>query len=369
MVGAGVVGLAMALAAGRRGRRVTVFEREATAIGASVRNFGLVLPLSQPPGPLHDRALRSREIWLELAQAAGLHHSAEGLLVLARHADELRVLEEYLEQTDGSQHGRRLLTPFEATRLSAAARPEGLLAALYSPTEMVIDPREAIRSLPRHLHDRHGVEVRHSTLVREANAGRLETTAGSWTAEEVIICSGADFQTLYPEQFARSGLQRVKLQMLRTVSQPAGWKLGPALCAGLSLTHYPAFRGCPGLAELRARLERELPFHVANGIHLLATQTGAGQITIGDSHHYGHTVDPFDSEAVNTAMLDYFAAFARLPRPEIQERWHGVYAKHPEQVDVLLEPEPGVTVVGGLGGAGMTFAFGLAEELARARGW
>ncbi len=41
VVGAGILGLAHALAAVRLGKRVVVIDRDARANGASVRNFGL----------------------------------------------------------------------------------------------------------------------------------------------------------------------------------------------------------------------------------------------------------------------------------------------------------------------------------------
>ena len=102
---------------------------------------------------------------------------------------------------------------------------------------------------------------------------------------------------------------------------------------------------------------------------MLATPTQHGEITLGDSHEYTNTVNPFDREDIRRAMLDYFGTFARLPRPELSEQWHGVYLKHPNRTELLQEPESGVAIVNGLGGAGKfepaTSAHDPAETLAR----
>src|ERR1044071_1133742 len=95
--GGGIVGLAHALAALKKGLRVVLFEREQFAIGASVRNFGLIWPVGQEPGAGLSRALRSRVIWNELSEEAGIWVKPNGSLHLAYHDDEWDVLNEFAE--------------------------------------------------------------------------------------------------------------------------------------------------------------------------------------------------------------------------------------------------------------------------------
>src|SRR5580658_7569446 len=70
VIGAGIVGLATARALALQGFSVRVFERSDKAVGASIRNFGMVWPVGQPEGKMYDRAIRSRDIWKEIAPRA-----------------------------------------------------------------------------------------------------------------------------------------------------------------------------------------------------------------------------------------------------------------------------------------------------------
>lgn len=367
VVGAGIVGLAHALAAAKRGHKVVVFERDERAVGASIRNFGLVWPVGQPAGPLYERALRSREIWHEVAARSGLWSCESGSLHLAYHDDERAVLEEYLETTPAAREmGCRLLSPDEVAEKSAAARRDGLLGALWSPNEIYVDPRQAIPAIAGLIESEYGVELRFGTTVRGIEPPFLETAgprAERWRADRVFVCSGGDFETLYPGVFAEGGLTRCKLQMLRTVPQPDGWRLGPSLCAGLTLLHYRAFEHCESLGALRRRVKEEMPYYSEHHIHVLLSQTALGELTIGDHHEYGLTHDPFVHEEINESIVRYLKTFASVPDLEITERWVGVYPLLEGSSELVVQPEPGVTVVNGLGGAGMTLSFGLAEEV------
>ncbi|ETI06568.1 FAD-dependent oxidoreductase, partial [Bordetella pertussis] len=80
VVGAGMLGIAHAWAAARRGLSVAVVERSQRAHGATIRNFGQVLVTGQAPGVMARHARQSRELWLELAAGAGVHVRANGSL-------------------------------------------------------------------------------------------------------------------------------------------------------------------------------------------------------------------------------------------------------------------------------------------------
>ncbi|MEL4383290.1 FAD-dependent oxidoreductase, partial [Shewanella algae] len=72
VVGAGIVGLATTRSLSLRGFDVTIIERTQKAVGASIRNFGMLWPIGQPDGKLYDRALRSKSIWKDIADSIGL---------------------------------------------------------------------------------------------------------------------------------------------------------------------------------------------------------------------------------------------------------------------------------------------------------
>jgi FAD dependent oxidoreductase TIGR03364 len=362
VIGAGIVGLATARALGARGYQVTVIERSSKAVGASIRNFGMVWPIGQPEGKMYERALSAKSIWKEVLTGANLWFHEGGSLHMAYHQDELNVVREIVEVCD--KRPVRVLSAQETLAMSPAVNASGLLGSLFCEDEMIVDPRQAIAGIPAYLTGKYGVNFIWDTAISEVDHPTVRSGAKQWAADEIFVCSGADFETLYPELFSSSPLTKCKLQMLRLEAQPDNWKIGPSLCGGLSLIHYDGFKAAPSLENLKTRYKEEYAEYLKWGIHVMASQNGLGEITVGDSHEYALTFDPFDREFINTMILDYLATFAQFKSPKVFQTWHGIYPKMTNGgTEIVLRPEEGVTIINGLGGAGMTLSFGLCDQV------
>ncbi len=356
------MGLAHAYAAAQRGLRVVVFERGVQASGASIRNFGMIWPIGQPHGAMLEMAMRSRAHWLEVLEHAQLPYSVEGSMHVVYRDDEAAVAKEFAERAPALGYDCQWLNAAQTVARSRAVKCDGLSGALWSSTELTVDPRLTIAALPAFLSEKFGVHFRFGCAIRSIQLPAIDSANERWSVDQAIVCGGDDFESLYPSIYALSGLTRVKLQMLRTVSQPNGWRLGPALAAGLTLRFYPSFRVCETLAALEQRIADETPEYDRWGIHGLVSQTAQGELTLGDSHEYGWHVDIFNKSEIDNLMLGYISQFLKAPDLTIAQRWYGVYAKHPEKPYLSLEPAPGVRIVTSPGGSGMTLSFGIAEK-------
>ncbi len=367
VVGAGIVGLAMARSLAERGYSVSVFERDARAVGASIRNFGMIWPIGQTSGQMYERALLSKSIWKSVCHETGLWYGEKGSLHLACNSLELDVISEFCEMNRNTRPVK-MLTPGMATACSEAVNNNELKGALWSGDEMIIDPREAINKLPGYLHEQYGVTFSFNTAISHVEYPVVSSGKNKWRADRIFICSGADFETLYPDVYAAADFTKCKLQMMKLEAQPQDWRTGPSLCGGLSLIHYKSFSAAPSLQKLHDYYRQTLPEYLSLGIHVMVSQNQAGELIIGDSHEYGLVHDPFNRDHISQLILDYLRRFAAFKSWKVIESWNGTYPKRLDgKTDFIFSPADGVTIVNGLGGAGMTLSFGLAEEVVAGR--
>jgi len=365
VVGGGVLGVMHALQARQRGLDVIHLERERAARGASVRNFGLVWVSGRSSGPELALALRARVLWAELAElvpAAGFR--PHGSLTVVTDDAELALLKEAAGLPDAAERGFELLDEASARAVNPALRGE-FAGALLCRQDAIVEPRLVPSALLEYLTaTQSGNGVGYSWLAgREAvevapHAVRDHT--GQWhRGDLVVLCTGAAHTGVAGPHLAGyevPPVRRVRLQMLQTA--PFASRVTTALADGDSLRYYPAF-DLPG----RAHLAPQAPVAAATAAQLLLVQRLDGSLTIGDTHAYE---EPFAFD-VDEAPYDHLRGRAErllgTPLPPTQRRWAGVYSQvttselyHRSQV------APGVVLVTGPGGRGMTCSPAIAEE-------
>ena len=360
IVGAGICGLAHALAAARRGKRVVVVDRDAQANGASIRNFGFVTVTGQQAGRCWRRAKRSVDVWVEIADAAKIPIIQRGLLMIARRPEARAVVEAFLETEMGA--GCRLVEPRELTDYGPGLRTDEFAGALYSPHEARVESRDAIPGLAAWLGERFGVAFLRETAVHAASPPKLETSRGPIEAEVIIICPGDDFTTLHADRLAQYGLTRCKLHMMRLRPERLDERL-PPMMSDLGMIRYLGYAELPAARALRVKLEAEQRAHIDAGVHLIAVRSADGTLVVGDSHHYAATPDPFAPAEVDDLILDEYANVFAGARPQVIERWTGTYASASDRLMLVDAPCEGLRIVLITSGTGASTSFAIAEEV------
>ena len=354
VVGAGIVGLGLAIAAVDAGRSVVVVERDERAVGASVRNFGHI-GTTVHAGPALEYALAAREVWLRVAAASGAWMRTSGTIVAARADDELAVLAEF-EALRGADQVR-LLTAAEVERRTGVPTSVG---GAWFPLDLRVDARAAIPAITAWLAER-GVRFAWSTAAVAVDTGTVTTTRGRLAAERVFVAVGHDVDRLLPDVAEAAGVTRCALHMM-CVDPPGPLVVDPAVLTGHSLLRYAGFAECRTVDAVARRLATEQPAGIAAGLNLMFTQRPDGTLTIGDTHAYARTHDPFRAERLDELVLDETARLLGVSGLTVRSRWTGVYASA-ESPYLVAEPKPGVHVVAVTSGIGMTTAFGLAEAI------
>ena len=359
VVGAGILGLSCALAAARRNLNVLVIERSTRALGASIRNFGLITVTGQDPARVRSLAKRTRDVWVEVAAKAGIPILQRGVWIPAQRPESAAVLEAFMRTA--SAEGCELLTADAARERCPGLATSGLRAVLWSPHDLRVESREAIPALAGWLAREYGVRFLWETAVRKVETPTIQTSHGPLTAGAVIVCPGDDLETLYPEQMKAAAISRCTLQMMRLASP--GFMLPGTLMSDLSLVRYEGFAGLPEAAILRQRLQAEQPEYFQHGIHLLIAQSADGSLVVGDSHHYGSAPEVFAEERIFELLLDEYHAVTGQHAPPVRERWTGTYAVAARGPAFIAAPSPRTRLLLVTSGIGASTGFALGEQV------
>jgi FAD dependent oxidoreductase TIGR03364 len=361
IVGGGILGVMHGLQARQRGMSVVHLERERAARGASVRNFGLIWVSGRAPGPELALAQRARTLWEEIGAAvpaAGFR--PHGSLTLAASDAELSLLREAAALPDAGERGFELLDEAAARAANPALRGE-FAGALLCRRDAIVEPRLASAALRDYL-SHAGPDYRWlaGREVVEVTPHAVRDHTGEWhRGDLVVLCTGAAHTGIAGPHLAgyeTPPVRRVRLQMLQTAPFPR--TLTTAVADGDSLRYYPAF-DLPG----RVHLPPQVPAAAATAAQLLLVQRLDGSLTIGDTHEYE---EPFAFD-VDEAAYDHLRGRATqllgTELPPTRRRWAGVYSQVTTgELYHRAEVAPGVVLVTGPGGRGMTCSPAIAEE-------
>jgi FAD dependent oxidoreductase TIGR03364 len=278
---------------------------------------------------------------------------------------ELSLLKEAADLPDAELRGFELLDAAAARAVNPALRGE-FAGALRCRLDAIVEPRQVLPALRGYLaaggEGQGGYEWHPGREVTEVAPNAVRDHTGAWhQCDLVILCPGAAHTGIAGRYLARSGgVRRVRLQMMQTA--PLAERITTALADGDSLRYYPAF-DLPG----RDRLAPQQGAAAQTRAQLLLVQRADGGLTIGDTHEYA---EPFTFD-VDEDAYDHLRGRAEAllggPLPRIQRRWAGIYSEvEPAVAGRVLyhraEVEPGVVLVTGPGGRGMTCSPAIAEE-------
>jgi FAD dependent oxidoreductase TIGR03364 len=358
IVGAGIVGTALALAAVEQGHEVVHLEREAEPRGATVRSFGLLWISGRQAGRELDVALASRLRWLELARRApeiGLRTC--GSLLLARSPEEVALLEQACAQPDSGTRGLSLVTPDEARRLNPALGG-AFACALHCELDAVIEPRRVLPALRGLAAASGAYTFLPGRTIVEADGARVRDHLGDAHGGDLaLVCTGAALELYGQNRVASAQLRTIRLQMAETTRLAT--PLATAVANADSMRYYPGF-ALPA-RDLLPAPDRAVERFEAQ---LLLAPRRDGSVTIGDTHAFD-APGAFGSDDEAHAYLEREAEAALgEPLVPIARRWEGSYLRRCDCRDWVWREEvrPGVVAVAGTGGMGVTGSQQLALE-------
>jgi L-2-hydroxyglutarate oxidase LhgO len=355
VVGAGVVGLAIARAAALRGRDVIVAEATGgIGNGVSSRNSEVIhAGIYYPTGSLRARhSTRGRRMLYDFCASHNVAHNKCGKLIVATDAAEQAKVETLLAQ--GLKNGVEGLELIGGNAARALESDLTCIGALSSPESGIIDSHGYMLALWGALEDRGG------RIAFETPVKRMSFVAPNWQVE----FGGSDAGTVvFDAVIVSAGLGAQKLA--RRIDGYPPDKIPPLV---LAKGNYFAFAGKPVFSRLI------YPTPVDGGLGVHVTLDMAGRMRFGPDvewiEHESYTVDPHRADVFYDRIRTYWPG---LPDGALVPDYCGIRPKlsGPGQpaADFMIASEaahglPGLVCVFGIESPGLTASLSLAEEVA-----
>ncbi|WP_440134358.1 TIGR03364 family FAD-dependent oxidoreductase [Chitinophaga sancti] len=365
IIGGGILGTSHAFHALQKGLKVLILERDSYPLGATVRNFGQVVP-SGLADKWFDYGLTGLALYKSIQQKGDISVRQNGSIYIASDKDEQALIHELKAHYDHIGYQAQLLSASEVQQRYPAIKPAYAKEALFFPEEVSVEPDKMIHRLHAFLKEQHKLQIQYYTPVTSIEEAKGQVIInGHFQAGKVIICCGHEGKLLFPEIFSASGQVVSKLQMLRSIPMPE-LPLKGNILTGLTIRRYESFATyCPSFNRIKT------PQHYEElkkwGIHILFKQATDNSIIIGDSHEYApiHQSDDLGfhtNHYINELILEEASHIINIGSRQIASCWNGFYAQHNENNIFEKDVSPQIHIRTGIGGKGMTAGAGYAKE-------
>ncbi|WP_237275463.1 TIGR03364 family FAD-dependent oxidoreductase [Tenacibaculum ovolyticum] len=369
IVGGGVLGTFHAYHAAQKGLTVAILEKNSEPQGATVRNFGQVVP-SGMNQKWQNYGRESLNIYKSIQKEFDISIRQNGTVYLASNEEEVQLIEELHQINKANNYKSQLLTKNQCLEKYSGLRNDYCEAGLFFPEEVTVEPRTMIHKLHSFMTKKLTVAIYYNTTVIDVEELTRETIAITsegkiYKADKILVCNGSDFKTLYPKIYNESDLIVSKLQMLQTKSQ-GSYKLDGSILTGLTIRRYEAFEECASWESIKIKEDPNC-FSKKYGIHILFKQASDGSVIIGDSHEYADAKDVDDlgfdlKEDIDNFMIEEAKKIINMPTYQIQHRWAGFYSQCKTKDIFEHTISNNIHIVTGIGGKGMTGSAGYSKE-------
>jgi L-2-hydroxyglutarate oxidase LhgO len=358
VIGAGVVGLAIARAAALAGHEVVVAEAADTiGTGVSSRNSEVIHGgLYYPTGSRRAfHCPRSRRMLYDFCASHGVPHRKCGKLVVATSAGELPGLEALHKQAEiNGVEGLVIIDGAAARRLE----PElACITAMVSPETGIIDSHRFMLALSGDLEDRGGAVAFNSPIVR------LKPSGGGWGVQVGVQPGGGEGEWLHFDAVVNSAGLGAQNVARATEGYPPDRVPRRVLAKG----NYFGFAGRPAFSRLI------YPAPVPGGLGVHVTLDLAGRMRFGPDVEWieqeNYEVDATRAEAFYQRIREYWP---RLPDHSLTPDYAGIRPKltgrgEPAADFMVAGPTehglPRLVCLFGIESPGLTCALSLGEEV------